>query len=106
MTCDNSSRIEPKRAHPWFTEPELFHNKKQAIDATNSKSISGISNINISPWDNTSSFQSVTGYLDELARAINFGASPVMNEIPITRLPTHYRRKHVMKEKTEYCSHC
>ncbi|XP_010260070.1 PREDICTED: uncharacterized protein LOC104599288 [Nelumbo nucifera] len=87
ISYDNSSRIEPKRAHQWFvdpTEPELFPNKKQAMDASNSKPISGISNVNFSPWENVSSFQSVSGQFSdrlfgsEPERTINFG----VNNIP------------------------
>jgi len=36
MGYDNSSRIEQKRGHQWFmdaTGPDLFQNKKQAVDA-------------------------------------------------------------------------
>ncbi|XP_042482599.1 uncharacterized protein LOC122063013 [Macadamia integrifolia] len=82
MAYDNSSRIEPKRAHQWFidgSEPELFPNKKQAIESSNSKPILGITNVGVSPWENTSSFQSVSGQFSdrlfgsETARTINFG---------------------------------
>ncbi|XP_010253286.1 PREDICTED: uncharacterized protein LOC104594611 isoform X3 [Nelumbo nucifera] len=65
MTCDNSSRIEPKRAHPWFvdpTEPELFPNKKQAIDASNMPSQFGDRLFGSEP-----------------ARAINFGARNILS---------------------------
>ncbi|OVA18295.1 hypothetical protein BVC80_1835g731 [Macleaya cordata] len=84
MGYDNSSRIEPKRAHQWFldaTEPELFPNKKQAVETSNSRSLSGVPNPNISLWDNASSFQSVPAQFtdnrlfgSEPARNINFGA--------------------------------
>ncbi|XP_043701806.1 uncharacterized protein LOC122652193 [Telopea speciosissima] len=82
MAYDNLSRIEPKRAHQWFidgSEPELFPNKKQAIESSNSKSISGIANVGVSPWENSSSFQSVSGQFSdrlfgsETVRTINFG---------------------------------
>ncbi|KAJ4977617.1 hypothetical protein NE237_008397 [Protea cynaroides] len=82
LAYDNSSRIEPKRAHQWFidgSEPELFPNKKQAIESSNNKSITGIANMGVSPWENTSSFQSVSGQFSdrlfgsEIARTINFG---------------------------------
>ncbi|XVE79634.1 hypothetical protein DITRI_Ditri14bG0073800 [Diplodiscus trichospermus] len=68
-TLNNPSRIEPKRSHNWFVdaEPQLFPNKKQAIHATNNKSGSGISNSNVSPWENVSSFQSVPSqFIDRL----------------------------------------
>ncbi|KAA8539428.1 hypothetical protein F0562_026120 [Nyssa sinensis] len=74
MGYDASSRVEPKRAHQWFmdaSEPELFCNKKQAIEGVNA--LSGISNANVSLWENTSSFQSVSAqFTDRL-----FGSEPV-----------------------------
>ncbi|KAF8402847.1 hypothetical protein HHK36_010938 [Tetracentron sinense] len=81
MAYDNSSRIEPKRAHQWFidpTESDLFPNKKQAVEASN-KSISELPNVNVSPWENASSFQSVPGHFtdrlfgSEMTRTVNFG---------------------------------
>uniref|UniRef100_A0A5B7BE00 Tify domain-containing protein n=1 Tax=Davidia involucrata TaxID=16924 RepID=A0A5B7BE00_DAVIN len=57
---DNPSRNEPKRSHQWFAEtaePELFPNKKQAVQVPNSKSTPGIFTANAS-WENASSFQS------------------------------------------------
>ncbi|KAA8534245.1 hypothetical protein F0562_031762 [Nyssa sinensis] len=75
MSYDGSSRIEQKRAHQWFmdsSEPELFCNKKQAIEAVNSRTLSGISNANISLWENTSSSQSISAqFTDRL-----FGSEP------------------------------
>lgn len=56
----NSSRVESKRDHQWFTdatEAELFPNKRQAIESPNSKSVSGISTCQLS-WDTVSAFQS------------------------------------------------
>ncbi|XP_057979471.1 uncharacterized protein LOC131165565 [Malania oleifera] len=64
MGYDNPSRIEPKRGHQWLmsaNEPELFCNKKQALEAINSRPISGISNMNASLWEHTPSFQSPSG---------------------------------------------
>ncbi|MCL7046937.1 hypothetical protein MKW94_014644 [Papaver nudicaule] len=60
MGYDNSSRIEPKRAHQWFldnTELEQLPNKKQAVGSSNSQSFSGFTN----PirWDSSSCFHSV-----------------------------------------------
>ncbi|KAE8700855.1 ras-related protein RABE1c-like isoform X1 [Hibiscus syriacus] len=77
---DNTSRIEPKRSHNWFVdaEPQLFPNKKQARQAENNKSNSGISNSNVLPWENVSSFQSVPSqFMDRLfgsesERSVNF----------------------------------
>lgn len=67
---DDSSRNEQKRGQQWLmdaTEPELFCNKKQAVEAVNSWNISGISNMNDSPCGNISSFASVSGpFLDRL----------------------------------------
>uniref|UniRef100_A0A5B7A700 Tify domain-containing protein n=1 Tax=Davidia involucrata TaxID=16924 RepID=A0A5B7A700_DAVIN len=73
MGYDASSRIEPKRAHQWFmdaSEPELFCNKKQAIEGVNT--LSGISNANVSLWENTSSFQSVSAQFNDRL----FGSEP------------------------------
>ncbi|GLT88999.1 hypothetical protein SLE2022_070030 [Rubroshorea leprosula] len=64
MGYNNSSRIQPKRSHQWFmdsTGPELFSNKRQAIEAVGSRPVSGISDVTVSSWPNASSFQSVTG---------------------------------------------
>uniref|UniRef100_A0A2P2KDE8 Tify domain-containing protein n=1 Tax=Rhizophora mucronata TaxID=61149 RepID=A0A2P2KDE8_RHIMU len=63
---DNSSRIEPKRGHPCFTdtsgtESELFSSKKQAIEAIDNRPVSGTSHTNVFPWHNTSCFQSFSG---------------------------------------------
>ncbi|XP_059660699.1 uncharacterized protein LOC132307059 [Cornus florida] len=78
---DNMSKIEPKRSHQWFTdstEPELFPNKKQAVQVSNCKSTSGIFNANAPPWENASSFQSVPNqFIDRLfgsdtTRPVNF----------------------------------
>lgn len=81
---DNPSRIEPKRSHQWFVdaaEPELFPNKKQALQALqtpNSTSSSQVSCTNISSWDNPSGFQSVQNQFihrffgPETARSVNF----------------------------------
>ncbi|KAF8397534.1 hypothetical protein HHK36_016452 [Tetracentron sinense] len=82
LAYDNSSRIEPKRTYQWFVdanEQELFSNKKQAIEGLNSKTISGISTVNVAPWENASSFQSVPGqftdrlFASETTRTIDFG---------------------------------
>ncbi|KAJ9160069.1 hypothetical protein P3X46_025504 [Hevea brasiliensis] len=65
---DNSSRIEPKRGHQWFmdtTEPELFSNKRQAVEADGNRPVLGASHMNISPWHNASSFQSVSGQFSD-----------------------------------------
>ncbi|VVA23132.1 PREDICTED: DNA-binding [Prunus dulcis] len=74
-TYGNPSRIEPKRPHQWFVdaaEPELFPNKKQAVHIPNSKLGSGMSNENVSSWENASSFQSVPHqFIDRL-----FGSDP------------------------------
>ncbi|XP_038993018.1 uncharacterized protein LOC120116670 isoform X2 [Hibiscus syriacus] len=66
---DNTSRVEPKRSHNWFVdaEPQLFPNKKQAIQAANNKSSSEISSSNVPPWEDVSSFQSVPSqFIDRL----------------------------------------
>ncbi|XP_044509022.1 uncharacterized protein LOC123227935 isoform X2 [Mangifera indica] len=76
MGFDNSARTEAKRGHQWYmdaTTPELFSNKKQAVDAVNSRTILEIPHMYVSPWHNTSSFQSVTGKFPERL----FGSEPV-----------------------------
>ncbi|CAL5388972.1 unnamed protein product [Camellia sinensis] len=69
-TYDDPSRIEPKRSHHWFadgTEPELFPNKKQAVQAANSKSTTGILHANASRWESAASFPSVPSqFMDRL----------------------------------------
>ncbi|XWS66034.1 hypothetical protein CRYUN_Cryun05aG0165500 [Craigia yunnanensis] len=76
MGYDNSSRSDPKRGHQWFMDaaaPELFSNKKQAIESVNSRPVSGIADINVSPWHNASSFQSVSGQFSDRL----FGSEPM-----------------------------
>ncbi|XP_022744103.1 uncharacterized protein LOC111295024 isoform X2 [Durio zibethinus] len=68
MGYNNSSRSEPKRGHQWFMDaaaPEFFSNKKQAIESVNSRPVSGIADINVSPWHTASSFQSVSGQFSD-----------------------------------------
>lgn len=65
---DNSSRIEPKRGHQWFmdtTGPELFSNKKQAVEDVSNRPVLGTSHMNVSLWHNASSFQSVSGQFSD-----------------------------------------
>ncbi|XWS56548.1 hypothetical protein CRYUN_Cryun09bG0094800 [Craigia yunnanensis] len=75
MGYDNSSRSEPKRSHQWSMNPapEPFSIKKQAIESVNSRPVSGIADINVSPWHNDSSFQSVSGQLSDRI----FGSEPM-----------------------------
>ncbi|XP_038993063.1 uncharacterized protein LOC120116722 isoform X2 [Hibiscus syriacus] len=73
---NNSSRSESKRAHQWFMDaaaPELLSNKKQAIESVNIQPVSGIADINVSPWHNASSFQSVSGQFSDCL----FGSEPM-----------------------------
>ncbi|KAK3007407.1 hypothetical protein RJ639_017175, partial [Escallonia herrerae] len=82
---------EPKRPHPWYgdaAEPELFPNKKQAVQAPNSKSASGISTSAV-PWESATGFQAVPHeFMDrifgsESNRPVNFlerNISPVGTE--------------------------
>ncbi|KAB1217923.1 hypothetical protein CJ030_MR3G014643 [Morella rubra] len=76
MGCENSSRIESKRGHQWFMDangPDLFNNKKHAVEAVNGRPVSGVPQMNVFPWDNTSGFQSVPGqFTDRL-----FGSEPL-----------------------------
>ncbi|XP_065866956.1 uncharacterized protein [Euphorbia lathyris] len=63
LAFDNPSRIEPKRSHQWFVDtaqPELFPNKKQALETPNGVSNSEICAENVPSWNNPSSFQSVS----------------------------------------------
>ncbi|MCL7038186.1 hypothetical protein MKW94_014043 [Papaver nudicaule] len=63
VSYDNTSKIEPKRHHNWlFDEPEadLFPNKKQAIDTTNSRPFPGDLTAN-APWENGTNFVPGTG---------------------------------------------
>ncbi|MED6119917.1 hypothetical protein PIB30_016125 [Stylosanthes scabra] len=62
ITCDDSSRIESKRAHQWFMDgpaADVFPNKKQAVVPPNNL-LSGMPNSNLSSWGNSSSFQALT----------------------------------------------
>ncbi|KAK8579647.1 hypothetical protein V6N13_142819 [Hibiscus sabdariffa] len=76
MGYDDSSKSEAKRGHQWFMDaavPELFSNKKQAIESFDSRPVSGIAEVNVSPWSNASCFQSVSGpFGDQL-----FGSEPI-----------------------------
>lgn len=78
---DNPSRIEPKRPHQWFVdagESEFFPNKKQAVQAANTKPRVEVSNSDVPCWENTSSFQTVPNqfigrlFESESARSVNF----------------------------------
>ena len=65
---ENSSSIEPKRNHQWFMntgEPEIFNNKKQAVEAVGGRPFSGVSHMNVSPWDTNLGFHSVTGQFSD-----------------------------------------
>ncbi|XP_058762428.1 uncharacterized protein LOC131635797 [Vicia villosa] len=75
---ENSPRVEPKRSHQWLTdtgEPEIFSNKKQAIEASSSDM--PVSTTNASHWDTSSGFHSVTGQFSDrlfgsdLIRSVN-----------------------------------
>ncbi|XP_016488367.1 uncharacterized protein LOC107808368 isoform X2 [Nicotiana tabacum] len=58
---DSSSRIEAKRTHPLFSsaaEPELFPNKKQAVNTSLGKSASELAMENSTCWETTSGLQS------------------------------------------------
>ncbi|CAL0308304.1 unnamed protein product [Lupinus luteus] len=77
---ENSSRIEPKRSRQWFddtVELEIF-NKKQAVEAVSGGTVSGVSQVNVSPWDNKTGFHSVPGQFSDrlfgsgLVRGVNF----------------------------------
>ncbi|KAK9126911.1 hypothetical protein Scep_015757 [Stephania cephalantha] len=85
---DNPSRIEQKRSHQWFldaTEAELFPNKKQAIETSNSRPIPGVSNANFSHWESAPSFQSVPNHFTDRL----FGAEPARNINFVSRgIPT------------------
>jgi hypothetical protein len=78
---ENPPRLESKRSHQWFiddTEPELFPNKKQAVQTPNSTTTSAIPSANSPSWHNTSGFQSVPNQFihrlfgAETARSVNF----------------------------------
>lgn len=76
MGYDNSSISEAKRGHQWFMDaaaPELFSNKKQAIESVSSRPVSGIADINVSPWHNAPNIQSVSGQFSDRL----FGSEPI-----------------------------
>ncbi|KAK7345658.1 hypothetical protein VNO77_16266 [Canavalia gladiata] len=67
MTCDNSSRVEPKRTNQCLMdgpEVDVFPNKKQVVEAPNNL-LSGMLNSNISLWGNSSGFHSFTDHFTE-----------------------------------------
>ncbi|XP_057733694.1 uncharacterized protein LOC130948836 [Arachis stenosperma] len=69
MGYENVSRTEQKRGHQWFMdsgELQVFSNiKRQAVESVNGNPISGVSHVNISPWDINSGFHSVTGQFSD-----------------------------------------
>ncbi|XP_061374422.1 uncharacterized protein LOC133316655 isoform X2 [Gastrolobium bilobum] len=68
MGLENSSRIEPKRSHQWFMdigEPEIFSNKKQAVEAVSGRPVPGVSHVNVTQWDTNSGFHSATGQFSD-----------------------------------------
>ena len=66
-TFDSPSLLDAKRAHHWFIdgcETQVFPNKKQAIQASNSKMTGALSNVNVLPWDHhAANYQSVSHQL-------------------------------------------
>uniref|UniRef100_A0A2P2K4A2 Uncharacterized protein MANES_04G031200 n=1 Tax=Rhizophora mucronata TaxID=61149 RepID=A0A2P2K4A2_RHIMU len=82
---DNLSRIETKRPRQWFVdaaEPDLFPNKKQAVQTPSRTSRTGISNTDVPSWDNTTGLQSVPNqFIHRLfgpeARSVDFTESNV-----------------------------
>lgn len=66
-TFDSPSLLDTKRAHHWFIdgcETQVFPNKKQAIQASNSKMTGALSNVNVLPWDHhAANYQSVSHQL-------------------------------------------
>ncbi|XP_047330953.1 uncharacterized protein LOC124934459 isoform X2 [Impatiens glandulifera] len=65
---DSSVMVEAKRPHHWFmdgNEADLFPSKKQAVEAPNLHTFSGLLNSNISPWGNGTNFQSIGSELTE-----------------------------------------
>lgn len=57
---DNSSVMEPKSARQWLSdaaEPELFPNKRQAVESPICKDELGITMANALPWDSSPEFQ-------------------------------------------------
>lgn len=92
MDYNNSSRIEPKRSHhQWFMEcngAELSKNKRQATQAINSRTVSGIPDITLSSWQNASNLPSVSGqftdslYGSEHMRTFDMGDGNVRSVDP------------------------
>ncbi|XP_059666214.1 uncharacterized protein LOC132312021 isoform X2 [Cornus florida] len=81
MGYNTSSRIELKRSLVDASEPELFCNKKQAIEAIDSGPMSGISNVNVSLWEKTSNFQTFPAQFTNHL----FGSEPIRNFNPVGR---------------------
>ncbi|XP_050210447.1 uncharacterized protein LOC126660808 [Mercurialis annua] len=77
---EGSTRIEPKRSNQWFMDSsgaELYSNKKQAVESLGSRPVFETSHMNVSPWQNASNFQSLSGQFNdrlfgsEAVRAVN-----------------------------------
>lgn len=66
-TFDSPSLLDTKRAHHWFIdgcEAQVFPNKKQAIQAPNSKMTGTLSNMNVLHWEqHSANYQSVSHQL-------------------------------------------
>ncbi|RZC76103.1 hypothetical protein C5167_000250 [Papaver somniferum] len=76
VAYDNPSKTETKRQYNWLfdpTEADLFPNKKQAIDATNSRLYPGVLTTNVSTWENGTNLEPGTGqqFSDQV-----FGSEP------------------------------
>ncbi|KNA25221.1 hypothetical protein SOVF_008500 isoform B [Spinacia oleracea] len=68
LTCDSTSRNEPKRSHQWFIdtgEAGYLPNKKQAVEVPGSSSFSGIPASTLSPWGSVAGFNSVPSQFTE-----------------------------------------
>lgn len=76
MNYDNSGKIEPKRSHQWFvdgTAPQVFSNKRQAMETIAGRPVPEIASTNIPSWDNNANFQAIPGqYTDRV-----FGSEPM-----------------------------
>ncbi|KAI4339202.1 hypothetical protein MLD38_024166 [Melastoma candidum] len=73
INYDNSLKNEGKRSHQWFMGasndgPELFGNKRQAVEAITGEPVQGSESV--FSWDNNSSFQSLSVQpADQLGRS-------------------------------------
>ncbi|PKI72408.1 hypothetical protein CRG98_007278 [Punica granatum] len=76
MSYENSGKLEPKRSHQWFvdgTAPQMFSNKRQAMETIGGRPVPDIASMSMPSWDNNANFHTIPGqFTDRL-----FGSEPI-----------------------------